>query len=112
MRLYYSRQRKRLLDSLQNSRLSRICSVNENESGLHFLIRLNTAMPEQEIARRLKKAGIHLQSLSEYFLVPDKSKEYYYIISYSDVDVDDVQEAFDEIYRCVEEDSGLAAIGD
>lgn len=112
MRLYYSRQRKRLLDSLQKSRLSRICSVNENESGLHFLIRLNTAMPEQEIARRLKKAGIHLQSLSEYFLVPDKSKEYYYIISYSDVDVDDVQEAFDEIYRCVEEDSGLAAIGD
>ena len=44
--------------------------------------------------------------------MPDKSKEYYYIISYSDVDVDDVQEAFDEIYRCVEEDSGLAAIGD
>lgn len=102
MRLYYSRQRKKLLECLEKSSLHKISQVMENESGLHFLIRFDTEISEAEIAERLAEKKIRLQPLSEYFMVPDVGKKYYYIISYSDIKVEEMERAFEEIYECMQ----------
>lgn len=101
MRLYYSRQRKQLLEELESSRLMKICEIRENESGLHFLIRLDTGLSEEEIKEKLKKRGIRLQAVSDYCVPSDKSREHYFIINYSNIDVKLAREGFDQIYECL-----------
>jgi GntR family transcriptional regulator/MocR family aminotransferase len=92
MRLYYSRQRKRLIDYIENSKLREKCEIIENESGLHFLLRLKTDVPDDEIKERLSKKGIKIQSLSEYYLTPKNAKEHYFIINYSNIDLNRISE--------------------
>ena len=101
MRLYYSRQRRRLLNALEESKLMRICRIQENGSGLHFLIRLDTSLSPQQIEKRLQKESIRLQALSDFYLSPGQEEECAFIISYSDINVQCVGEVFDRIYECV-----------
>ncbi|NLM14116.1 MAG: PLP-dependent aminotransferase family protein [Epulopiscium sp.] len=97
MRLYYTRQRRQLMETIIKSKLGKKCEVIENDSGLHFLIKLHTHLSDQEIANRLKKKGIQMKALSEYYLEPAKSKPHYFIINYSNIDVDKVAEACEAI---------------
>ena len=101
MRLYYIRQRRQLIDYIENSRLNDYCEIIENESGLHFLIKLNTKLPDREVEDRLKKEGIQMRALSEYFLTTDVNKEHYFIINYSCIDMEKVTDACEAIYRCI-----------
>lgn len=101
MRLYYSRQRRKLLAALEASRLAKICQIRENESGLHFLIRLDTTLSSEQIERRLRRKGIRLQALSDFYLSSEPENECAFIVSYSNIDVQCVSEAFDQIYESV-----------
>ena len=101
MRLYYSRKRRQLLECLAGSRLSKICHVQENESGLHFLISLDTRHSEEYIRRKLEGRGIRLQPVSDYFMLPNNDMENYYIIKYSNLDMEDIVKVFDDIYELI-----------
>lgn len=101
MRLYYSRKRKKLLEILNASPLHTICEVHENESGLHFLMKLKTDLSEEEVKRRLEEKGIHMQSLSDYYMDHHTSHRHMYIIHYSNLELGYMAEVFDCIYHLV-----------
>ena len=87
MRLYYIRQRKRLISCIENSNLKDKCEIIENESGLHFLLRLRTDIPDEVLKEKMKESGIKIQSLSEFYLSDEGAKEHYFIINYSNIDL-------------------------
>ena len=87
MRLYYIRQRKRLISCIENSSLKDKCEIIENESGLHFLLRLRTDIPDEVLKDKMKESGIKIQSLSEFYLSDEGAKEHYFIINYSNIDL-------------------------
>ena len=87
MRLYYIRQRKRLISCIENSNLKDKCEIIENESGLHFLLRLRTDIPDEVLKEKMKESGIKIQSLSEFYLSDKGAKEHYFIINYSNIDL-------------------------
>lgn len=87
MRLYYIRQRKRLISCIENSNLKDKCEIIENESGLHFLLRLRTDIPDEVLKEKMKESGIKIQSLSEFYLSDEGVKEHYFIINYSNIDL-------------------------
>ena len=87
MRLYYIRQRKRLISCIENSSLKDKCEIIENESGLHFLLRLRTDIPDEVLKEKMKESGIKIQSLSEFYLSDKGAKEHYFIINYSNIDL-------------------------
>ena len=101
MRLYYSRQRKKLMETIEKSPLSDCSSIIENESGLHFLLRLDTKRSDQEISEKLKAQGIKIRALSEYFLTEQNSREHYFIINYSSVDAEKIPEVCEKIYHLI-----------
>lgn len=103
MRLYYSRKRRQLLEYLEQSKLSRICHVKENESGLHFLVELDTGYSEAFVIKKLKSRGIRLQPVSEYYVNDDHQKENCYIIKYSNLELENIGHIFDWIYEAMEE---------
>ena len=87
MRLYYIRQRKRLISCIENSSLKDKCEIIENESGLHFLLRLRTDIPDEVLKEKMKESGIKIQSLTEFYLSDKGAKEHYFIINYSNIDL-------------------------
>ena len=87
MRLYYIRQRKRLISCIENSSLKDKCEIIENKSGLHFLLRLRMDIPDEVLKEKMKESGIKIQSLSEFYLSDKGAKEHYFIINYSNIDL-------------------------
>ncbi len=101
MRLYYIRQRKQIINYIEESNLNDYCGIIENESGLHFLIKLDTELSDTEVIKRLNKKGIQIRALSQYFLTDNIEKEHYFIINYSNIDINKIPEAFENIYLII-----------
>ena len=91
MRLYYIRQRQAVLSLLSSSLMKDKCSVIENDSGLHFILRLNTFLSDKEVKDILYREGIKISALSDYSR--SSSISHYFIISYSNLDMDAFKKA-------------------
>lgn len=102
MRLYYTRQRRKIIEAIEKSRLSDVCEIIENDSGLHFLLKLRTERKDRVIIDRLKNRGIRVNALSEYYFTAN-DKEHLFIINYSNINIDETAEIFDEIYDVLAE---------
>lgn len=86
MRLFYRRQHDTVLNVLKNSQLSSKCDIIENDSGLHFILRLDTAKSDSLIKRELLDRGIHIEALSDYYIGEDPGELHEFIINYSNID--------------------------
>ena len=101
MRLYYIRQRKRLISCIENSSLKDKCEIIENKSGLHFLLRLRTDIPDEVLKEKMKESGIKIQSLSEFYLSDEGAKEHYFIINYSNIDLNKFTQVSEIIFSLI-----------
>ena len=114
MRLFYRKRRAAILKCLAESRLGSRCTVSENDSGLHFLLKLDTVLPDREIERRLAERGIRLQALSEYYLNDEEAgggdgrrksgktrNSHLFLLNYSNVDPEELKKAADIIAECL-----------
>ena len=99
MRLYYTRQRKKLIDYMGKSRLKNLCTIIENDSGLHFLVKLHTKLSDEDVKARLNAKDIQIRALSEYFLTPNTNKAHYFIVNYSNIDTTRIPEICERIYE-------------
>lgn len=86
MRLYYIRQRKAVLSLLSSGPLKDKCSVIENDSGLHFILRLSTDKRDEEVKDILLREGIKISALSDFSHTSSISHDF--IISYSNLDIE------------------------
>ena len=101
MRLFYARQRQRVLDCLAASALGAHCEIIERDSGLHFLLRFHTELPAAELSRRFAARGIHLAALSDYCRNPEDSALPLFILNYSNLELTALGEAFEAIADCL-----------
>ena len=67
MRTYYRKIRDELLDAIANSALATHCNIAEEDSGLHFLLHIDTSLPDDALSAKAKECGLHLSFLSEYY---------------------------------------------
>lgn len=128
MRMHYQRQRKKVIEIIESSSLKGLFRIIENDSGLHFLIGLTTNLSDLEISKRLSQRGIGLQALSEYYFdsvsrgatdhrgrqschqnficefsteLYDKREMRYFILNYSNIDLDKLPKACEIIHECI-----------
>lgn len=93
MRLYYARQRKQVLSCIKESPLASRCEIIENDSGLHFLLRLSIKLGDKELCEKLRKKNIRLVALSEYNQRgPDKDR-HMFVLNYSNLDMEKFEAA-------------------
>lgn len=95
MRLYYMRKRKQVMDIVMHSKLVPYCEIWENDSGLHFLLKLKTTISDQKIEGILSKRGIKINALSDYDLLNEENKSHYFIINYTNFDIEKFKYALD-----------------
>ncbi|MDE6617175.1 MAG: PLP-dependent aminotransferase family protein [Lachnospiraceae bacterium] len=68
MRNYYRNVRDRLMDEIKKSRLSDICEISEEGSGLHFLLKIHTEIPDSEYVEICRQNNINVSCLSQYYI--------------------------------------------
>lgn len=101
MRNYYHNKRDKLLQAIETSPLASYVTISEEDAGLHFLLKINTKLSDQEFLRKMEQAGIKLSSLSQYFQTPPKEAEHIFIINYSFVAEENMEKAIRMIYHAL-----------
>ena len=105
MRLYYMRKRRQVMEIIQRSGLVPYCEIRENDSGLHFLLKLKTLIPDHTIEEKLLEHGIRILALSDYDLLHEENKAHYFIINYSNLNVEKIEHAFGVIETILKEET-------
>ena len=84
MRKFYKSRRNRVLAALENCSFAPRLTVLEENAGLHFLVKVDTAMTDEELLLRCGKAGLRVQTLGEFYHgdVPDSARRQL-VINYS-----------------------------
>lgn len=101
MRLYYSRQRKKVISAIEKSRLQNRCEIIESDSGLHFILKLKTDKTDCYISSQLEKRGIQVNALSEYFFTKTEVS-HLFLVNYSNLKVEQVETACEEIWQVLQ----------
>ena len=97
MRLRYGRKRTRILEMIRTVFDKKECRIIENDSGLHFLLELNTKLSDKELQNRLLKKKIRIGSIADYYMDEAPHNEHQFILSYSGMDMDGLMKALKTI---------------
>lgn len=104
MRNYYKGIRNELLDTIRKSPLSSKITILEEESGLHFLMQIDTDQPDEVIIERAKNAGINVAFLSQYYkndtAIP-ASTNHTMILNYSGIKAENISTAINKLLNII-----------
>lgn len=102
MRNFYHKQRDILLGAIKNSPLASHVTIMEEDSGLHFLLKVDTELSDEELMQRALQKGVKLNSLSTYYHdSPDDFAAHTFIINYSYLNTTGVGDAIKVLYECI-----------
>lgn len=104
MRNYYRNQRDILLESIRKSPLAGKIKIKEENSGLHFLMELQTEMPDDLLEEKAGRMGLRISCLSRYYHRPEQAKQHVLVLNYSGIDREKMAEAIEILERCVNGD--------
>ena len=92
MRNIYKNTRNVLLDSIKKSPLSSICSISEEDSGLHFLLKIDTELSDSYLIEKGKEYELRLFFLYQYYYLPNDASSHTLVINYSGMDTGHARE--------------------
>ncbi len=87
MKTLYRTKRDQVIDAIEKSAFANKVQIREENAGLHFLMKLDTALSDREIVSRAAQMGIRLSFLSEYTHAPQKEDEHILVLNYSGIDM-------------------------
>ena len=101
MRKFYKNRRNQVISLLKSWEFSNKLTILEQDAGLHFLLKLDTSLPDGEVIRRLNALGIRVRMLSQYYRQnPGEDKMHHLVINYAGLDPARLREAL-PLFSCV-----------
>ena len=101
MRNYYRTHRDRVMTAIKNHPLYDKVTVKEEDSGLHFLMSVDTGLSDDELTERAKGRGVNLSCLSYYYRDKVTAPQHTIIINYSGLAKDKVEMAVEKLFECI-----------
>lgn len=98
MRNYYRNIRNSLISEMHKSGLMSFCEIDEEEAGLHFLLKVNRAESGSELKESLEKQGIKASLLNDFFYYNTSLSEQIcddrrvFVINYSGIKKENIAE--------------------
>ena len=93
MRLYYVRKRHSVLEHINECFDKNECRIIENDSGLHFILELETDLRDKDLEDKLSDRHIRLQALTDFYQMSDMEDKHRFILNYSSLDMERLDEA-------------------
>ena len=82
MRKEYRTRRDAVLTAFRSSPFAGRVTISEQGAGLHFLLRLGTALDDETLRRKAEGLGVRLAFLSEYAAVPREEHAHTLVVNY------------------------------
>ena len=101
MKNYYRTLRNNLIFELQKSPIMPLCKITEQEAGLHFLLTITTDKTPQQIKDNMKKNGINVSLLSDYYYSTYSSGECTLVINYSALKKERISETVERMTSAI-----------
>ena len=86
MRKFYKNRRNKVVSLLEGCRFSHRITILEQDAGLHFLVKVNTAYSDRELVARMAEAGIRVKPISSYYHLPVGEDRHLFVVNYSVLD--------------------------
>lgn len=95
MRVFYRARRDAVLRAIEESPLAGRCRVMGENAGLHFLLELDTKLPDETLARRAEELGLRLAFLSDYQHTRAAARPHTLVVNYPGADLEYLAQALD-----------------
>lgn len=102
MRNCYRKRREALLQAMKAAGLFHHADLIERGSGLHFLLRFHTGKDDHVLQQELSQKGIRMRPLSDYYVGSAEGAAHTFVLNYSGMEEDCLDEAIDRIVSCLE----------
>jgi len=95
MRKYYKTSRNRLLERLEKWEHASKLTILEKDAGLHFLLKVDTALTDEELTAWCARRGVKVRCLSYYYhgQIPPQDRKCL-VINYSGLNEQDLDRIF------------------
>lgn len=101
MRTYYRNLRDHLVQELRQSPLADRIRIHEEDSGVHFLLEVESERSDAEIIARAEENGLRLTCLSDYYYDPAHCHERSLVINYAGIQPEKVSEVVRRLCQCI-----------
>ena len=98
MRKFYKKRRNALVSLLENCSFSQKLAILEQDAGLHFLLKVDTALPDGDLVQKLSDVGIRVKALSEYYH-DQRRDRHCLVVNYSGVKEEALEQALTAIEK-------------
>lgn len=98
MRKFYRARRNRVLAALSCCAISGKLTILEEDAGLHFLVKVDTELTDEDLMAWCRDRGIHVRTLSSYYhqSVPDGYRRCI-VVNYSGIREEDLERFLEQI---------------
>lgn len=96
MRKLYKNRRNLVISFLNRCPFADRLTILEQDAGLHFLLKVDTALTDAELTARLARAGIRVQALSEFYHDSPEDQKCL-VINYSGVREEALEQALEAV---------------
>ena len=101
MRTYYRARRDVLLQCIKKHPSYGMVKIKEADSGLHFILEINTDLPDSELKARAEEKGVKISCLSDYYYNAKADSQHKIIINYSSLSEDKTEEAVELLFSVI-----------
>lgn len=101
MRTHYRALRDGLISSLRESVLGDRIEISNADSGLHFLLKVDTDLSDHELLQRAAKVGLGLSCLSQYDVPEHPGPQHILIVNYSGLSQEEIPTAVELLAACL-----------
>lgn len=91
MRKYYKRVHDTILSAIRQNPVFEGSKIHEEDAGLHFLLRLDTSLTDEELKAAIARQGINISCLSDYYEDKTAADKGTLIINYSNIAEEDAE---------------------
>ena len=102
MRKAYKLKRDAIIKTIKTSPLGAKSECLEENSGLHFIMKLKTDLTDEELIKQAKQKDMKISCLSQYCHKQEHIEPSMVIINYSGIDTGDVEKAVQVLGEIVE----------
>lgn len=103
MKARYRQKRDAVIAMLRSSPLADRVEIMEQDAGLHFLVRLDTRLPDAALRSRAAEQGVRLALLSDYYSAPETAPQHIVVVNYSGIDLERLPEGLRRLAQAWEE---------
>lgn len=101
LRIFYQNKRDRILETFRKEPLGDRIIITEKDAGVHFLMKMKSSRREEEIVERALTRGIKLVPISRYYHGKENRFENTFVMNYSSVKLDRIEEIASSLYEAL-----------